>query len=337
MAEHYFELSLTEQAELLQNLAPVIGRRAEILEKDIWLCQVLDILFKLPCRKPMAFKGGTSLSKVYQAIDRFSEDIDVTVDYLSLAEDVPSLASITNTQRKKLSDQLKLRLIEHIKQNLVPELESALKEAMPDYKISLKISDDAEKLWIYYPSFNQISNDYLQPSILIEFGGRNSTLPQQLITITPDVAEHVPTIEWPKAQVSVLSPTRTFWEKATLIHVECHRPQLRLGAERLSRHWYDLARLANHEIGRNAINDIALLKDVLEIKETFYRSSYSNYDCCLTGKLCLIPESELLEALRQDYQAMLDAKLFYGKQLAFDDIVERLKLLEVEINRVITS
>ena len=104
---------------------------------------------------------------------------------------------------------------------------------------------------------------------MIEFGGRNSTLPKQLITITPDVARHVSTIEWPKAEVSVLAPTRTFWEKATLIHVECQRPQLRPGAERLSRHWYDPARLVSHEIGREAVNDIVLVKDVLEIKGTF--------------------------------------------------------------------
>ena len=78
--ESYFDLPVSDQADLLQSLAPVMGRRAEILEKDIWLCQVLGILFQLPCRKPMAFKGGTSLSKVYKAIDRFSEDIDVTVD-----------------------------------------------------------------------------------------------------------------------------------------------------------------------------------------------------------------------------------------------------------------
>ena len=79
--ESYFDLPVSDQADVLQSLAPVMGRRAEILEKDIWLCQVLDILFQLPCRKSMAFKGGTSLSKVYKAIDRFSEDIDVTVDY----------------------------------------------------------------------------------------------------------------------------------------------------------------------------------------------------------------------------------------------------------------
>ncbi|PJC22741.1 MAG: nucleotidyl transferase AbiEii/AbiGii toxin family protein, partial [Comamonadaceae bacterium CG_4_9_14_0_8_um_filter_57_21] len=106
--EHYFDLPVSDQADLLQSLAPVMGRRAEILEKDIWLCQVLDILFQLPCRRPMAFKGGTSLSKVYKAIDRFSEDIDVTVNYRSLVVDAPELESITsNSQRSKLSDALK--------------------------------------------------------------------------------------------------------------------------------------------------------------------------------------------------------------------------------------
>lgn len=102
--ECYFDLPVSDQVDLLQSLAPAMGRRAEILEKDIWLCQVLDILFQLPCRKPMAFKGGTSLSKVYKAIDRFSEDIDVTVDYRSLVVDAPELESITsNSQRGRLS------------------------------------------------------------------------------------------------------------------------------------------------------------------------------------------------------------------------------------------
>lgn len=97
-AARYFDLTGDEQAELLHGLAPVLGRRAEILEKDIWLCQALGVLFSLPGRKPMAFKGGTSLSKVYQAIERFSEDIDVTVDYRSLVDDVPELApSVANS------------------------------------------------------------------------------------------------------------------------------------------------------------------------------------------------------------------------------------------------
>jgi len=143
--EHYFDLPVSDQADLLQSLAPVMGRRAEILEKDIWLCQVLDILFQLPCRRPMAFKGGTSLSKVYKAIDRFSEDIDVTVNYRSLVVDAPELESITsNSQRSKLSDALKAALTTHVMDELVPALRSMLASALPTQATSIEVSDDAE-------------------------------------------------------------------------------------------------------------------------------------------------------------------------------------------------
>ena len=334
--EHYFDLPVSDQADLLQSLAPVMGRRAEILEKDIWLCQVLDILFQLPCRRPMAFKGGTSLSKVYKAIDRFSEDIDVTVDYRSLVVDAPELESITsNSQRSKLSDALKAALTTHVMDELVPALRSMLASALPTQATSIEVSDDAEKLWVFYPSAVENTDSYVRPSILIEFGGRNSTLPQSTLVVTPDIAEHVPDLALPTAQVSVLSAARTFWEKATLIHVECHRPSLRHSAERLSRHWYDLARLADHEVGQQALRDSALLRDVLRIKETFYRSGFSHYDRCIAGGLRLIPDELLLDALRQDYEAMLAAQMFYGETLTFERIVERLRDLEAEINRTV--
>lgn len=333
-AVRYFDLDPAEQAELLHGLAPVLGRRAEILEKDIWLCQALGILFSLPGRRPMAFKGGTSLSKVYQAIERFSEDIDVTVDYRSLVDDAPDLAALaSNSQRKRLSDALKAALAAHVTDELVPALRAALTRVLPGRELAIEVSEDAEKLWLYYPSAVENTDAYLRPSVLIEFGGRNAVLPQDTLDIVPDVAAHVPDLAFPAAQVAVLSPMRTFWEKATLIHVECHRPDLRMGAERLSRHWYDLARLADHEVGRKAIADVELLRDVLSIKETFYRSGYSHYDLCLTGGMRLIPERALLDALREDYQAMLAAQMFYGDTLPFERIVERLAALEQEINQ----
>lgn len=330
--ERYFDLPLAEQAELLHGLAPVLGRRAEILEKDIWLCEVLGILFALPIRKPMAFKGGTSLSKVYQAIERFSEDIDITIDYRSLVADVPELAGLSSAQRKKLSDALKAALVQHVIEELVPALRGALAQALPAYEVAIEVSDDAEKLWLYYRSAVENTDAYLRPNVLIEFGGRNATLPQDTMTIVPDVTAHVQELVFPSAQVAVLSPMRTFWEKATLIHVECHRPEPRVGAERLSRHWYDLARLADHEVGRKALADIELLRDVLRIKETFYRSGFSHYELCQAGGLQLVPDAVLLDALQRDYQAMLDAQMFYGETLAFDRIVERLTALESEIN-----
>ncbi|WP_368641638.1 nucleotidyl transferase AbiEii/AbiGii toxin family protein [Castellaniella ginsengisoli] len=333
--ERYFDLRTQDQADLLRSLAPVMGRRAEILEKDIWLCQVLDLLFRLPCCKPMAFKGGTSLSKVYRAIDRFSEDIDVTVDYRSLDANAPDLDNMTsNNQRSKFSERLRSALATHITDELAPALQTALQKALPQTPTSLEISDDAEKLWVYYPSAVENSDAYLRPSILIEFGGRNSTLPQDRLVIAPDIADHVPGLELPTAQLAVLSGARTFWEKATLIHVECHRSALRASAERLSRHWYDLAKLADHSVGQEAIHDRALLDDVLRIKQTFYRSGFSHYEQCATGGLRLVPDAPLLIALQQDYQAMLDAQMFYGETPSFEQIIERLRVLEKSINTV---
>ncbi|MFA5665319.1 nucleotidyl transferase AbiEii/AbiGii toxin family protein, partial [Castellaniella sp.] len=139
--ERYFDLRTQDQADLLRSLAPIMGRRAEILEKDIWLCQVLDLLFRLPCCKPMAFKGGTSLSKVYRAIDRFSEDIDVTVDYRSLDANAPDLDNMTsNNQRSKLSERLRSALATHITDELAPALQTALQKALPQTPTSLEIS-----------------------------------------------------------------------------------------------------------------------------------------------------------------------------------------------------
>ena len=332
MADNYHGLTRAEQAELLQGLAPAVGRRAEILEKDIWLCQVLGVLFALHCRKPMAFKGGTSLSKVYGAIERFSEDIDITVDYRSLVPDAADLQRLSRTQRDKLSETLKTALAAHVTDELMPALSAALAAALPGLDIRLEVSADGEKLWVYYPSAVADAADYIAPSILIEFGGRNSTLPQNIVRIAPDIASHVTGVTLPSADVTVLSPARTFWEKATLIHVECHRRELRAGAERLSRHWYDLAKLADHDIGRQAMQDVELLRDVVRIKQTFFRSAYSNYDRCLSGGLLLVPATALLAALREDYEAMIVAGMFFGEALPFNDILARLRDLEHAIN-----
>lgn len=334
----YFDLPLEEQRDLLQGLAPVMGRRSEILEKDIWLCQILDTLFRLPCRKPMAFKGGTSLSKVYRAIDRFSEDIDVTIDYRSLNAEIPDLSSITsNSQRSRFSEALKAAISIHILEQLVPALRSELETQLPGLSLTIEVSQDAEKIWVYYPSAVENSDPYLRPHILIEFGGRNSILPQNTHTIAPVIAGYVPALKLPSAQVSVLSAERTFWEKATLIHVECHRPNPRLGAERLSRHWYDLAMLAGHEVGPRAIKNQDLLLDVLCVKETFYRSSFSHYAKCATGELRLVPQSPMLEALSQDYEAMRSAGMFYADTPKFGCIVEQLQELEGVINSLAST
>ncbi len=335
MAEHYLQLSLSEQSAILRAKAPELGRVPEVLEKDIWVCWTLQQLFIMPGQLPMAFKGGTSLSKVFRVIERFSEDIDITLDYRGLAAGAdPFAAGLSGRQLRKLSDELKAFVKAHVTNTVKPWLVAQLTDQFPGGSHTLQLSDDGEQLRLYYPSALTKRGDYLRDSVLLEFGGRNITEPNEMHIVSPDIAPGLDGLMFPEASVSVLSPARTFWEKATLMHVECHRDSLRQSAERLSRHWYDLAMLARHPIGVQAVTERDLLADVVKHKQVFYSAAYARYEDCLVGRLRLVPDDKTLLALADDYRRMLDAGMFIGQPPSFADIVAELRALELAINRL---
>lgn len=333
MAERFLQLPLAEQAEMLNGLAPELGRTASVLEKDVWVCWALQQLFQMPGRLPMAFKGGTSLSKVFEVINRFSEDIDVTLDYRGFDTGVDPFDPETSRSKvKKLSDKLRSFVRDHAHGVVVPHLTQQLRTEVEHEQARVEVSDDGEKVRIYYPSAIDQAPGYLRESVLIEFGGRNITEPNAEHQVRPYIAERLVELELPMAAVAVLSPMRTFWEKATLIHVECHRPDLKADAARQSRHWCDLALLADHDIGRHALADRALLADVVKQKKVFFNVGHANYDACLAGKLRLVPDAPLLDAVAADLRAMIDGGMFYGERPSFEAIIGRLRALESEIN-----
>lgn len=333
MAETFLKLPLAEQAAILNGLAPELGRTATVLEKDVWVCWVLERLFQMPGRLPMAFKGGTSLSKVFDAINRFSEDVDVTLDYRGFGAGVdPFDAKTSKSQVKKLSDTLKGFVRDHAHKVVSPYLAEQLRAEIEHDKARVEVSENGEEVRVYYPSAVSQEPGYIGGSVLIEFGGRNITEPNAEHQVRPYIAERLPDLDLPMAAVTVLSPARTFWEKATLIHVECHRPQLKAGADRQSRHWCDLALLADHEIGRSALSDRALLADVVKHKKVFFNVGHANYDACLAGKLRLVPDDALRGVLAADLRAMIEGGMFYGERPSFERIIERLRTLEQEVN-----
>jgi len=282
----------------------------------------------------MVFKGGTTLSKVIQVINRFSEDVDITLDYRGLSAGIdPFIPGLSGRRLKKLGEDLKRFVQEHTSQMVVPYFQDVLAAQFGLGKNAVTLSDDGEKLRVHYPSALEASDDYLLNSVLLEFGGRNITEPNAIHEVRPDIAESMPDLDFPVAKVSVLSPSRTFWEKATLIHVACNRGKFQASAERLSRHWYDLAMLAEHEIGRKTVLDRELLADVVRHKKAFYNASYANYDDCIGGKLRLLPDGAALIALQSDFERMIAAGMFVGEPPTFTGIIERLYLLEGEINR----
>lgn len=335
MPESFLHLDAQEQSQIYRALAPQMARSPVVLEKDVWVCWVLQALFTMPGRLPMAFKGGTSLSKVFGAIARFSEDVDITLDFRGLDGSFdPFAEGVSKTRLKKFSDDLKSFVRDHAFDVVAPHIQKILVAEFDSDAAAfrLELSENGEQMRLHYPSVLEAPGDYMGNSVLIEFGGRNITEPNAEYNVEPDIAPYVTSLAFPRSTVSVLSPARTFWEKATLMHVECQRNEFRASAERLSRHWYDLAMLADRDHGQVAIEDRALLADVVKHKKVFYNASYANYDACLTGQLRLIPEDAVLAALHDDFQRMIGAGMFIGEPPAFDTIVERLRALETAIN-----
>jgi hypothetical protein len=333
MAERFLALGRAERGEIIRALAPKIRRAPAVIEKDIWVCWVLEALFTMTGRVRMAFKGGTSLSKVYGAIHRFSEDVDVTLDYRALAPGAdPFAPGVSKTKIKKLATDLKERVRQHAVDVVVPHFERLTREGHSPAGMSVRCDQAGEKIWIDYDSTLEERPIYMADSVLIELGGRNITEPSEEHRLVPFAADQLPELEWPVATVEVLSPARTFWEKATLIHAECNRDELKATPERLSRHWYDLALLAAHAIGEKAEGDRALLASVVEHKEVFFHAAHARYRDCLHGKLRLVPGEAMCAELRNDFEAMREAGMFDREPPTFDDILEQLGKLAERIN-----
>lgn len=331
--DDFLQLSREEQADIIQGSAPRLGLAPIVLEKDVWVCWTLARLFEMPKRLPMAFKGGTSLSKAFNAIQRFSEDVDITLDYrgFELGFD-PFAEDVSKTKLKNFGRDLEACVSQHVYEVVAPYFRGILVDQFAGKACEIEIGDKGEQLRLHYPSTLDKGSGYVGNSVLIEFGGRNVTEPSESHAIRPYLVEIVAAVDFPVARANVLSPARTFWEKATLIHVECHRKELRANVERLSRHWYDLAMLAKHDIGKQALADRALLADVVKHKKVFFDSAYANYDACLSGGLRLVPDESVLVELRTDFERMRGAGMFYGESPSFDHITDRLRELETTIN-----
>ncbi|MGL4317355.1 MAG: nucleotidyl transferase AbiEii/AbiGii toxin family protein [Pseudomonas sp.] len=336
MPESYFELPVGGQREILDYAFNETGRSPSVIEKDIWLTLVLQLLFDMPGRKAMAFKGGTSLSKAFGVINRFSEDVDITVDFRDLGcqHRIPELLELSGGQRRKVSDSLKAEVGVYIREVILPYLNSQIQNHGCASECELTVSEDGESIHVSYPARATEPDSYMRDHVLVEFGGRNIIDPNAVHSIQPDIAELIQGVAFPRAgQVVVLSAARTFWEKVTLIHAQCNRP-IAEGKDRISRHWYDLAMLLQHEVGQQAKSDLQLLADVVDLKSVFYNSATAHYARCLSGELNLIPERENFTRLQEDYIAMEHSGMLNGHVYSLGRIMEDLTALQEHVNHL---
>ena len=269
MPESWFELSSADQSEALEVAAGRSGKPAHLLEKDIWVVWALSAIYDSPLGDSLTFKGGTSLSKVYKVIDRFSEDIDLTYDIRELVSDLlrdgnPIPASAN--QEKRITSAVRSRLPQWIEQTVQPVIEHALVASGLQAELSLA-GKDSDELIITYPATKK-GTGYAAATIQLEFGARATGEPHQRHHVACDIAPLIDGVTFPTAQPLVMAAERTFWEKATAAHVYCLQGRLR--GDRYSRHWYDLAALAKTTHFASAAIDHELARHVAEHKSMFF-------------------------------------------------------------------
>ncbi len=317
---------------------------AAVIEKDFWVCWTLKQLFGLgPAPAQLIFKGGTSLSKVYGVIERFSEDVDLSLsrEDLGFVGDRDPYGPMSGKQRRRLVDEIIERCREAIAAELLPRLHARFESVLgpgdearpwslsPDEK-------DAQKLYFAYPAGigdeEGAGGRYVRRVVLLELGARSDHWPAEVRPVRPYAAEALPGLfAEPECRVRTLKAERTFWEKATLLHAEAHRPADVAMGDRLSRHYYDLARLYQSPFGPAALADRELMAQVVAHKSLFFRSAWANYEAAVPGSFRLVPPLERHAALKTDYRVMQENMIF-GTSYSFEELLAILSEIEETLN-----
>lgn len=320
-----------QEAANRRKLTPVI------VEKDYWVCFTLQCLFSAAELKDnLIFKGGTSLSKGFGIIDRFSEDIDLTIlpNWLGFAgSSLPSL-KISSTENKKRCELIKSVRIDKVKNEIKEILEEQICSiigASISRESYFRYDHKEDALIFRYPSKENTREGYIPPQVKLEFGSHGGIGPSETPTITPWVAEEFPDVfKNASTEVLALSPERTFWEKATILHAEYHKPLEKSMRSRHSRDLYDMYCLSQHESGQKALKDLDLLTTVVENKRLYFYAAWSKYELAKPETLRLAPNPQRITDLTIDYKKM--EEMIYGRPPGFDEIIEQLKRIEKTVN-----
>lgn len=344
MDEHFLNLSSKDRIEVLEIAASKTGRPAHLLEKDVWVVWALSALFDSELANDLTFKGGTSLSKAYNAIDRFSEDLDLTYDIRKLIGDlntgeegIPS----SKSQADKWTKVVRERLPEWIKSSVIPILDDTISKLPAQHgeassQIHLEIRGAAQdQLLINYAPLKQ-GTGYVSPHVILEFGARATGEPHEKLPIYCDMESHVSGVIFPTASPIVMKIARTFWEKATAAHVFC--AQGRIKGDRYSRHWYDLVMLNRRHYAAQAIADQDVAHRVVQHKSWFFREKYEHgkeidYKQAISGKLKIVPDDLSRQALENDYAKMIEDGILVGTALSFAELMHTCLEIEIQINQ----
>lgn len=334
----FLDLPAAERKVYIDEAAARRGLAPVIVEKDFWVCWLLGVLFESSFRDAIVFKGGTSLSKVFGVIDRFSEDIDLSLSPVFLGLEEPDVATaLSKGQAGKWMAHAEAKCTEVVQDTLLPELSRVVERHLGAAGQSLlTIEVDAHShspvLLFHYPTTQPPALDYLKRSVKLEFGSLTEQRPTGKHAVRPWIADELPDAfsDW-RCDVVALDLHRSFWEKATILHAEHHRPAEKATPDRFARHYADTAALALHADASGAIAKSELRDRVVRWKSRFFGSAWARYDLAVPPTFRLVPPPERVAVLRRDYQTMRD--MYPLEPKPFDEILETLAGVERQVNQ----
>jgi hypothetical protein len=337
-----------DRQELFVSTARRVGITEQSVEKDFWVCWTIDALFhgRRENAPRLLFKGGTSLSKAFGLIRRFSEDIDITVFRQDIGEPVSieDLEQMSGKKRNAKLDEIRGACQQYLQEELRPELETLLFQAVGDNRddrcgVSLDDADpDGQTLLVRYPPA-LAADAYVRSEVRIECGAKSALDPHVSTTIRPYIADELRDLDLRVADVITIQPTRTFWDKVVIVHGLRgwfdNRGELRQEGQRISRHYYDLHAMRETDTGEKALADPQLGAECVRHARMFFNRPPFNLDTATPGSFALTPADKMRDALRRDYEAM--AGMIIGSVPAFEDLITSITALEGRLNEGIKS
>ena len=329
--ENFMKLSNTDKLNIFNQTSERSGLSSSAIEKDWWVTLSLNIIFSLPYSGDIIFKGGTSLSKAWDLIERFSEDIDLVIDRKHLGFE----GELSKTQVKKLRKASFAFINNDFYSDFNNEL---IKLGVQNYELTVQETKNTDTdpliIELHYESLTE-KNEYLKPRVLIEVGARSLMEPvdnKAIISIVSNEFKELPFAE--KAiKIPVVSPKRTFLEKIFLLHEEFQKETKLIRVERMSRHLYDLEKLMDTVHGIEALNDIELYNTIVEHRKKFNAIRGINYENHKPHLINIVPSNEIISNWKKDYKTMQES-MFYGVTLSFTELMIRIKELNSRVKRI---
>lgn len=331
---------MRDRRDLFLAAAQRLGTPLGNVEKDFWVCWILHVLYHgLPPGRPrLLFKGATSLSKAYGLIQRFSEDIDVTVfrDDLDQPASVEALEALSGKQRRAKLDAIRDACRAYVTGPLREALAIRVDDATGGQgRVEVDPADaDGQTLLVRYVTVENTQDAYVRPIVRIESGAKSAIDPNRPASIRPYIADNSPGLDFTVAGVTTIEPARTFWDKIVIAHGLRRwyerRGALRQEGQRISRHYYDLYCLLRSDVGRAALADRALGADCVRHARVFFDRPDYDLVSARRGSYAVAPVNGMIEALHRDYDDM--AAMIFGETPAFVDILESIGNIQAMVN-----